>query len=120
MFPRRMYLTCQRTLRARYVAVARVGTGGLAQRLGGRLEDRLGDVVIVRAVRDRDVEVHLGAGRDGLEELLDQFDGERADRAALELHLEHERRTPGEVDRDLREALVHRHRRPAIAEDAAL
>ena len=39
---------------------------------------------------------------------------------AGELHVEDKRRAAGEVDRDLREALVHRHDRPAVAVDAAL
>ena len=54
----------------------------LAQGLGGRLEDRLGDVVVVRAVGDGDVQVHLRVGRQRLEELLDQLDRKVADRRA--------------------------------------
>ena len=47
-------------------SVARVVGDGLPQGAGGGFEDRLGDVVVVRAVGDGDVQVHLGVGRERL------------------------------------------------------
>src|SRR5687767_8377037 len=45
------------------VAAAGILAGGLPERFGDCLKDRLGDVVIVRAIRHVDVQVHLGIAR---------------------------------------------------------
>jgi len=85
-----------------------------------RFEDRLGDVVVVAAVRDRHVEIHPGIRAKGLEKLLNQFNRKLPDRLSRKLHLEHERRPTRKIDGYLGKALIHRHDRPAIAIDATL
>ena len=65
------------------------------------------------------VQRQLGRVGERAEELLGQLVLEAARRARRQLGLEQRERTPGDVDRAARARLVHRHRRRAVAGDAA-
>ena len=67
------------------------GSGSTAMRRRGPcLEDRFGDVMVVTAVVQHDVQIHQGIGRHGLPEILDQLAVEIADLGAGELGLKHQ------------------------------
>src|SRR5260221_9955090 len=76
-------------------------------------------MVIVGTIGHGDVEIKLGGGGDGFEELFDQLDGKRADCFTLELHIKDEGRATGEVNGDLGETFVHGDDGPAVSLDAA-
>src|SRR5690349_2032413 len=110
----------QRALRARNVLNARVDGYGLAQCFGRGFENRFGDVVVVGAVGNLNVQVQLCVGGDGLEEFFDQLRREVADGGAGEIYAENKGGAAGEIERDLRQAFVHWNQCPAVALDAAL
>ena len=55
-------------------------------------------MVVVGAVGDVDVQVHLGIRRDRFEKFLDQFDRKIPNHRAAILHVVNERGTTGEID----------------------
>ena len=67
----------------------------LAHGFGGGFEDCLGDVMVVGAVGNEDVEVQFCVGGNGFEEFFDQFGREVADGGAGEIDAEDEGRAPG-------------------------
>ena len=77
---------------------ARIDFDGHAQRAGGGLEDRFGDVVAVAAVVHDDVQVAQRVGGDGLPEVFDQLAVEVADLGRGKLGLEDEVVPAAEVD----------------------
>jgi hypothetical protein len=64
------------------------------------------------------VERHLRVRRDGLEELLHELGLEVGDPLAGKRHVVGEKRAARQVDRDLGQGLVHRHRRRGEPRDA--
>ena len=95
----------------------------LAERARERLELRLGDVVRVAAGEHGHVHGEPGVEGDRLEDVAHQRTGEvAADEVVLEagrLAGVHEVRAARDVDDGLRERLVERHERVAVARDAA-
>ena len=96
------------------------GSTAIAQRPGRRLEAGLRDVMRVAPGAARHVQREQRVHREGAEELLEQLGIHLADLGPLERHVPGEERPAGDVDRRLRQRLVHRHQRVAEAADAAL
>ena len=74
-------------------------------------------MVGVRARLHAQVQRELGGVRERPEELLGQLMLESPGRAWRQLGLEQREGTSGDVDRDAGACLVHRHGRPAVADD---
>src|SRR5579885_2587296 len=81
-------------------------------------EARLGDMVVIGPVERLHMQRYAGVRREGPEPLLHQFRVETAHLVAGENGLEHEKRTPGYVERDAGQRLVHRNMHVGIARDA--
>ncbi len=95
----------------------RVDRDGDAQGAGEGLEAGLDHVVGVGAVANRDVQGQFGAVGDGAEELLGQLGVEAGDRGGGQVGVEDAVRPARDVDRALRQRLVHRHHGRAVAPD---
>ena len=77
-------------------------------------------MMIAAAIHYFDVDVCLGAARESLEEVRQQFTLEVADHGHGDLAVDDVGRAPAEVDGGDGERLVHRHNEVARAQDAFL
>jgi hypothetical protein len=114
-----IYTNLQRALGARHAGNSRVGLDGHAQRPGGRLKNRLGNVMAIAAIMHDDVQIALGVRRKGLPEIGNKLGIELADFLCGELGLKNEKRTAAEIERNGRKRFVHRERKMSITTDAA-
>src|SRR5262245_9698408 len=104
--------------RGHLVGRTRIDRDRRAQRPRQALEAGFDDVMIVGAVKRGDVQRHAAVHREVLEPLLHELGVEAAYLVAHELGLEHQERPAGNVDRDARERLIHRHMDVGVARDA--
>src|SRR5437667_2352260 len=100
--------------------VVEAGAGHrLLQREGGRLERRLGAVVIVLTLQHVDVQREPSRGRQRAQDVRNVLAGETADRLAGEVERHVRVRPPRQVDHGARQRLVERGIRPAEPVHAA-
>lgn len=88
----------ERPLRRRHAVLVGVVATAWAQRPGEGLEQRLDDVVRVRAALGVQVQRQAGRAGDGAEELVDELVVHPARPARRQVGMEHEQRPPGDVD----------------------
>ena len=112
-------LPIERSFGAGHVVIPRIERDGLSQCPRDGLKNGFGNVVVIGAVGNGDVQIQLGAVGERLEEFFDQFGGESSNVARFEGHIVNEGGAAGEIDGDLSERFVHGNVGPAVAVDAA-
>ena len=91
-----------------------------AEAAGRAFEDGFGDVVVVAAVVDVDVEVAQGVGGQGLPEVFDQLGIELADLLGRERSVEYQVIATAQIPNRAAERFFHRQRKVAVAADSLL
>ena len=101
-----------------FISGTRINRDSRPQRACKTFEARLGDMMVIAAVQGFGVQCDAGVHGKGLEPFLHQLRIKFADLVAHEFGLEYQKRTPGNVDSDPGQRLIHRHMHIGVTRDA--